>query len=209
MTEIQYRFGNGQWTRIFPSDGAFDSNSERFAITTPAAILVSTGQYRIQVRARDSAGAWTRPPASYTFSYKAPWRIYRFDNSSDIDQFRFSGSSWQITSSGCRTPPCLRSGSFGSRGFSTLWLDLFPDRPPATVKSVSFDIRTSYPAGSHRSTFQMSYNPVGEYRGDNRWARVNYDLPGIRPLLLEWKLSKYSSGSGAGEGVWIDNIEFR
>jgi hypothetical protein len=197
----------GPWREAEPTDGKFDSSSERFRFKLPPGFLSLSGASNLEVRARNEGGFWTRPITKYSFSYSGPSRAYDFEGGLVFGDFRVSGQPWYVDfSKECSEGACMRSGKVVDDQFSTLWL---PIDLPLNVSSVSFDVKVSSESGSDRLTFKIGNTIMDEWSGDVAWKRVKFALPPLRPLNLEWNYRKDSDKTQGIDAAWIDNIEFR
>ena len=125
----------------------------------------------------------------------------------------FSGSAWQevLRSTNCTPGPCLRSGSIPDGGYSTMWLNIYPKSDPRYLpfmagNRVSFEVKGSTEACCGILSFGTGGTPIQQWSGSFDWNTATYHLPTQRPMLLEWRYQKNSSGSMGEDAVWLRNI---
>jgi len=129
------------------------------------------------------------------------------------EHMQFSGSAWQEMShsANCSPGPCLRSGNIPDDGFSTMWLQIYPKSDPRHLpfmdgNSVSFEVKGSTEACCDILSFGTGGMPAQQWSGSFDWVTINYHIPAQRPMLLEWRYQKNSSGSIGEDAVWLRNI---
>jgi hypothetical protein len=146
------------------------------------------------------------PPATAT---PVPAKNYR-----DWRDFQMSGAAWQEISRSisCREGPCLESGETPNGRFSTMWLYVYHETDPRFVSwmagdTIGFQVKTSTQQNSDFLTLKIAGQLVAEWSGETNWTEVSFNIPPVRPTMIEWKYLKDSSGIAGADTVWIKEVE--
>ncbi len=124
--------------------------------------------------------------------------------------FQASGSAWLVDfSSQCQEAPCLHSGYLDVNSVSSVWWK--PRDLTTTVKTISFDIKAASPACC--ASFKMIAGPIAGAAmvlpNSTSWTHFETALPGYLPVVFEWQFYRGPEGVAPGDGIWIDNIQFK
>jgi hypothetical protein len=127
-----------------------------------------------------------------------------------FQDYQVSGSPWMVDFSGqCLTAPCLRSGAIFGAGISSLWLR--PRDLPASVRTISFDVRAAGPAccASFRTLVAGRTGTQVNLPADQTWTHLEVEVSPIRPAAFEWQFFSGAAEVSPTDGIWISNIQFK
>ena len=71
---------------------------------------------------------------------------------------------------------------------------------------ISFDVRVSSQRLGDRLTFTMGGTFVENWSGEVPWERVSYEIPGNRPIILQWEYRKDTFTVEGSDTAWIRRI---
>ncbi|MCH7713752.1 MAG: hypothetical protein IIC99_09030 [Chloroflexi bacterium] len=114
------------------------------------------------------------------------------------------------TGPGCGGEPCLRSGAIPDGGFSITFLTIWPDNDTRYDNAtngdrVSFDVNVSSQLLGDKLTFTMGAY-ADAWSGKVPWKRVSYEIPQIRPIILQWEYRKDTTIAVGADTAWIRRI---
>jgi hypothetical protein len=67
--------------------------------------------------------------------------------------------------------------------------------------------KTSTQSGSDYLVFSINGVVMNQWSGEGGWTTSQFAIPNVRPLLIEWKYQKDSSGKAGQDAVWISDIK--
>jgi len=126
----------------------------------------------------------------------------------------FSAGTWPeiAKSQDCLQGACFQSPTIPDTRSAYIYVKLYSDSDPRYTPSkdgkvISFMSKTSTQSGSDYLVFSINGVVMNQWSGEGGWTTSQFAIPNVRPLLIEWKYQKDSSGKAGQDAVWISDIK--